>query len=104
MVKDKPFMIQTEQVENCSMEIMDTDEILNCLVPKFIGSAVDTSTLNTSASQPNGETVGTVVPPRVLSSLRQWQASVLRKVRQGLSAGFFQGSGLAAFKELIASL
>ena len=75
MVKDKPFMIQTEQVENCSMEIMDTDEILNCLVPKFIGSAVDTSTLNTSASQPNGETVGTVVPPRVLSSLRQWQAS-----------------------------
>ena len=54
-------MLETEQVENGRMQIVNMNGIFNGAKTKFIRRAVDSAALDTATGEPNAETVRVVV-------------------------------------------
>ena len=61
------FMVETKQVHDCRLQIVNVTLILCHLESQFVGLAVVISALHSSARHPHGETVGEVVASQNLS-------------------------------------
>ena len=52
MTKSEFRMIETQQLQQCRMEIVDVDGILFGFEPKFVSRAVNVTAAHAAASQP----------------------------------------------------
>ena len=57
----KFFVVETQQVENGRMQVVNMDYILDRLEAKFIRRAMNVPAFDTAAREPHGEAVGIVV-------------------------------------------
>lgn len=56
-------MVETKEVQNRSVEIVNVDAVLNGAVAKIVGGAMNVATFDAAAGQPNGKTPVVVIAP-----------------------------------------
>src|SRR5688572_1380566 len=57
MAECKPFMIKAEQGQNRCVEVVNVNGLFSGLESKFIGGAINSTTFDPAASQPNAESI-----------------------------------------------
>ena len=62
VIERQPFVIQTQQMQNGRVKIVNLGDILDRLVAEFIGSAITERGFDTRAGEPASEAGGIVVP------------------------------------------
>src|SRR5690349_11792029 len=62
MFESELFVIETKQVKDGGVEIVERMDVLHRALAKFVGDSVADAALHSGASQPAGEAVGIVVP------------------------------------------
>ena len=63
------FMIHTQQIQHCGMQIVDFGPFLNRVVAEFVGLAIHQATSNAAPTQPQRKAKWTVVSP--VAALRE---------------------------------
>src|SRR5690606_28976665 len=59
---DEPFMIETEDMENGGLKIMNMDRVFGNPVPEFVCRAIAQSALDAAARHPDCIGMGIVIP------------------------------------------
>ena len=71
----QPFMVQSHQVENGRMQVMDVDYVLDSVPAEVVGGAVDHASPYAAAGQPHREAERMVLA--AVLSLGRWCATEL---------------------------
>src|SRR5690348_13573759 len=61
VVERQAFMVETKNIQDCGVEIVNSGNILDGFVAELIGGAVAEAALNTGAGQPNCEPLGVMI-------------------------------------------
>src|SRR5882672_10706008 len=75
MPKGKLRMVESEEMKNCGVKIVDMHRVLGGLEPEFIGGAMNMSAADSSSCHPHGETVMIVIAAIDFARVRpgSWQ-------------------------------
>ncbi len=66
------LMVETEEVKERGMEVMDMHRVLGSGESKFIGAAIDGSAFDPATGKPHGEAVIVVVATVLLTGVGAW--------------------------------
>src|SRR5436190_18195145 len=78
VVKGEFFVIETEQVQNSGVVVVDRDGLVARKVAHFIGSAVAETRLQSRARHPNCEDMLVMISPLAVHALRDGGATEFR--------------------------
>src|SRR5262245_22356989 len=67
------LVIETEEPENGGVEVVDVDFVFDSLKSKFIGRAMNVTTLNSAARHPHGEAMMIVVAAVDFAGIGTWR-------------------------------
>ncbi len=96
MIKRETFMVETQQVQDRGVKIMNIDHIFDGLMAELIGGAEAEAMLDTGAGEPGGETLGIMISTRGPLLKRRHAAKLGRPHHQGV---FKQSACLEIFQE-----
>ena len=66
------FVIETEEMEDGGVEVVDVDAVLGGLESEVVGGAVDVAAFDAPACQPHGESVVIVVATVDFAAVASW--------------------------------
>ena len=71
------LVIQAHQVQDCRVQVVQMDAVLNRFEPELIGGTVRHPSSDSGTGQPHGEAVGIVISPRRVLAFAEWHATEL---------------------------
>jgi hypothetical protein len=78
VVEAEPFVVQAQQMENGGVQVVNRRFFLDGLIAKSIGGSLTHGSLDAGPGQPDGETLGVVVPARGPALLKGRHPAELR--------------------------
>jgi hypothetical protein len=66
----KKFLaIQTEEVKDCGLDIVRSNDVVDGAMAEFVGRSIDSSPSDSSTCKPATVTLAVVIPTRILTNL-----------------------------------